>query len=119
MEISKAQRAALQTINDNPDNVIAWQRLEGLKMLRINGNTENSIHRAGLATTREVQLARPVYFRHQGDTHTVTKVEVWDLTDKGREALGVNEATKATAGRVADGQERFHDALRDAIGLKW
>ena len=119
MKLSKAQRTALQTINDNPGNVIAWQRLEGLEMLRINGNTENRVYRAGLAATREVQLARPVYFRHQGDTHTVTTVEVWELTDKGREALGANEAAKDKAGRVADGRERFHAALRDAIDLKW
>lgn len=91
MKISKAQEKALRLIKENPGNVVAYQRLSGLDMLRINGNTENSILRAGLAATRKVALKRPVYFRHQGDSHAVNSVEVWELTDAGREALGSPE----------------------------
>ncbi len=101
MKLTKAQEAALRKIRDNPGKVVAMQR--GLKgWLTINGNTENKLSSLGLirptpsGTTRKSPTGRWEW-----------EIEVWDLTDAGREALGIKSERHSTR----DGSE-FKNALQ-------
>jgi hypothetical protein len=90
MKLSAAQTKALQTIAENPGNVVATLRLSQLKhMVKINGNVETTLDRAGLI--EEVHTGRTV--THSGGT---CKVNTWELTTAGRVAIGQTTPPKLT-----------------------
>jgi len=90
MKLTKAQTLALQTIADNPGNVVAILRLSQLgHMLKINGNVETTLSRSGLI--EEVPTGRTV--THSGGT---CAVNTWELTAAGRAAIKQATAPKTT-----------------------
>jgi hypothetical protein len=108
MKLSKAQTLALQTIADNPGNVVAILRLSQLKdMIKINGNVETTLSRAGLI--EEVSTGRTV--THSGGTCAVS---TWELTTAGRAALGQAFTAKAGYGSA---EQSGIDMLRDMLKL--
>jgi len=88
MKLTKAQTNALQTIADNPGQVIAWVR-GNRNYLTINGNTEHKLLQMKLIEVREGGKAVT-----NGREHTL---KLWALTDAGKAALGLTTKTHATA----------------------
>lgn len=81
-KLTKAQAAALAKIEDNPGGVEAITRLR-TDMLRINGNAEHSLERAGLIEKRDVaEMIRTV----GGKEHRIM-IRAWKLTAEGADAL--------------------------------
>lgn len=68
------QRAALQLIADNPNRVAASQRKGADGYHKINGNVETTLSQRGWGTHKMVE-------------ENGQRVQVWELTDKGRAAL--------------------------------
>lgn len=79
-KLTAAQTKALQTVADNPGAVVAWLRGEN-DYMKINGNTETNLFRAGLIT----EVYRETRVRSYGSEY---RLGTWEITDAGREALG-------------------------------
>lgn len=122
MKLTQAQTKALQTIADNPGNVVATLRLSQLgHMVKINGNVETTLDRAGLI--EEVPTGRTV--THSGGT---CEVNTWELTDAGRAALGQTTTPKTArkvnvranlqqSPKVKRAEKSSMDSLRDMLKL--
>ncbi|MGA4980028.1 hypothetical protein [Streptomyces cinereoruber] len=83
MKLSPAQTKALRLVLDNPRRVVAWLRGEA-GFLALHGNTERSLHRAGLIKAVKVGTGT----RTAGTESIEYDVTVWELTPAGYEALG-------------------------------
>ncbi|MER8039385.1 hypothetical protein [Streptomyces hydrogenans] len=83
MKLSPAQTKALRLILDNPRRVVAWLRGE-TGFLTLHGNTERSLHKAGLLKAVKVGTGT----RTAGTERAEYDVTVWELTPAGYEALG-------------------------------
>lgn len=78
-KLTASQTKALRTVAENPGLVIAWLRGEN-DYLKINGNTETNLMRAGLIKS----VYRETRVRSYGAEY---EVSTWEITDAGREAL--------------------------------
>jgi hypothetical protein len=78
-KLTKAQTAALKTIDENPRRVVAWNRV-AKGFVRINGNTESKLHSLGLIETQDLEERI-----HLG---CVYMLRTWTLTAAGEAALG-------------------------------
>lgn len=96
--VNATQVKALRLIHDNPGRVIAAQRTADVKdYLKINGNTEGSLITKGLV--RKVSIGTGTH-RSGGQSYTYDKC-VWELTDLGRTALGLDEEPAETPAPAA------------------
>lgn len=121
-KLTPAQIKALQTIADNPGNTVAWQRGPRVKTYaKINGNTEYSLSGAGLI--KAVDTGRLLYSQadpYEPGVINSANIEVWELTDAGRDALGIKTEPKPEpkkARRVAKREQSGMDSLRDMLKL--
>lgn len=98
MKLSPPQVKALRTIDSNPGNVVYGQRTAVTKnFLRINGNTQNSLYRLKIATPRKLR-DQPSEI-NPGST---CELQVWELTDLGRQELARLDAPAAPVAAPAD-----------------
>lgn len=87
MKITGSQRKALKTIAENPGNVVAYVRGGAAgRMVKINGNAENSLIARGLAVAVDTDVK--LYRDEDGTKY----LQCWELTDLGREAIGITTA---------------------------
>lgn len=90
LKLTAAQTKALKLIADNPGRVIALMRGES-GYLTVNGNTETRLQGLGLVTPVKVATKT----RRIGAETVEYNVCVWELTEKGRQALaGPETATE-------------------------